>query len=539
VAIRSEFSRIAIVNRGEAAMRLVRAAREESRAGEASLVSIALYTDPDRHAAFVRDADEAFHLGPATFVDPADGRRKNGYLDYAALERALLATHAEAAWVGWGFVSEHAEFAELCRKLGVVFLGPEPEVMRALGDKIGSKRMAEACAPWSGGPVDALEQARTVARELGFPLMVKATAGGGGRGIRRVRSEADLAEAFAAARSEALVACGDATVFLERLLEGSRHIEVQIVGDGQGTTWALGVRDCTVQRRNQKVIEESPSPALSQAQHREICEAAARLGTQACYRGAGTVEFLYDPAEKRFSFMEVNARLQVEHPVTECTTGLDLVKLQLHVGRGLPLEGEPPTPRGHAIEVRVNAEDPEQGFAPAPGLIEVLRWPGGPGVRIDSGFLEGDRVAPEFDNMLAKVIAHGRDREEALARLRRALGEMRLALRGGASNRGFLLGLLDRPEVVSGEVDVGWLDRLAARGEHLERRHADVAIVQAAIDAYDAELEREEQAFYATAARGRLRLRREVGVEVELRRGGSRSRAASVDSASARGATRS
>ncbi|NNL67177.1 MAG: ATP-grasp domain-containing protein, partial [Myxococcales bacterium] len=521
-----DFSRIAIVNRGECAMRLVRAVREENQDADADLVSIALYTDPDRRALFVREADEAFRLGPASFVDPADGRRKNGYLDYAALERALTAVRADAVWVGWGFVSEHAEFAELCRKLGVNFLGPSPEVMRSLGDKIGSKRLAEESgvpvAPWSGGAVETLEQARRVANELGFPLMVKATAGGGGRGIRRVRAETELDEAFTGARSEALAACGDATVFMERLLEGSRHIEVQIVGDGQGTTWALGVRDCTVQRRNQKVIEESPSPALSPEQHREICDAAARLGTRAGYRGAGTVEFLYDPLKQRFSFMEVNARLQVEHPVTECTTGADLVKLQLHVGRGLPLVGDPPPPQGHAIEVRINAEDPERGFAPAPGLIELMRWPGGPGVRIDSGFIEGDRVAPEFDNMLAKLIVHGRDRAEALGRLRRALLEMRLAVRGGASNRGFLLGLLERPEVRSGEVDVGWLDRLSAQGEHLTARHADVAVVQGAIEAYDAELEQEERHFYATAARGRLRLRREIGVDLELRCRGTR-----------------
>ncbi len=517
----STFSRIAIVNRGEAAMRLVRAVREARTAFGNELISIALYTDSDRQALFVREADEAHHLGPASFVDPADGRRKNGYLDYRALERAIVESRAEAVWVGWGFVSEHADFADLCRKLGVVFLGPSPEVMRELGDKIGSKRVAEEVgvpvAPWSGGPVETADEARRVAHSLGYPLMVKATAGGGGRGIRKVRSEAELEEAFTSARAEALASCGDATVFMERLLEGSRHIEVQIVGDGQGTTWALGVRDCTVQRRNQKVIEESPSAALTPDQHREICEAAARLGTRVGYRGAGTVEFLYDPVQKVFSFMEVNARLQVEHPVTEETTGADLVKLQLHVGRGLPLKGDPPQPVGHAIEVRVNAEDPERGFAPAPGLIELARWPGGAGVRIDTGFVEGDRVAAEFDSMLAKLIVHGRDRDEALARLRRALSEMRLAVRGGASNRGFLLGLIQHPDVVSNEVDVGWLDRLAATGEHLTTGGADVALVQAAIDGYDDAADLEQNRFFATAARGRLGVGREVGLDFELR----------------------
>ncbi len=519
------FRRIAIVNRGEAAVRLIRAVRELNRDEASRLHTIALYTEPDRRALFVQEADEAYDLGSAIFADERDGRRKNRYLDYAALERALRETRAEAVWVGWGFVSEHAEFADLCERLGVVFVGPDPAVMRSLGDKIGSKRMAEEAgvpvAPWSGGPVESLAEATQHAERLGYPLMVKATAGGGGRGIRRVPSAAELAGAFEEARSEAAKGFGDATVFMERLLEGARHIEVQIIGDGH-TTWALGVRDCTVQRRNQKVIEESPSPALTPEQHAEILAAAARLGDRAGYRNAGTVEFLYDPVTESFSFMEVNARLQVEHPVTECTTGVDLVKLQLHVARGGRLEGEPPKPSGHAIELRVNAEDPERGFAPSPGLVELFRLPGGPGIRIDSGFVEGDSVAPEFDSMLAKLIATGRDREEALGRLERALLEMGIAIRGGASNKGFLLGLLRRPEVRSGEVNVGWLDALAAREEHLPREGLGVAILQAAIDAYDEDLAVERTQFYATAARGRLRVRAEVGCEVELRNRGER-----------------
>jgi len=515
------FRRIAVVNRGEAAMRVIRAIQELNQEHGAELVSVALYTEPEARAMFVREADHAQSLGAASFVDPRDGRRKNRYLDYAALEGALREVRAEAAWVGWGFVAEHAEFAELCRKLDIVFIGPSPETMRALGDKIGSKRMAEAAgvplAPWSGGPVDDLSQAREAAHRLGYPLMVKATAGGGGRGIRRVESEVDLDAAFRSARDEALASFGDATVFLERQVEGARHIEVQIVGDGSGHTWALGVRDCTVQRRNQKVIEESPSAVLSEQQASELCHAAARLGTHAGYRGAGTVEFLYDPRDASFSFMEVNARLQVEHPVTECTTGLDLVKLQFYVASGGRLESTPPTPSGHAIEVRINAEDPERGFAPAPGEITLFVPPGGPGIRVDSGFAVGDRVAPEFDSMLAKVIAHGSDRIEALARLRRALREMKLVVRGGANNRGFLLGLLGRPEVQSGQVDVGWLDRLALDGGHLGFEHAEVALLVAAIEGYDSELDRQRAQFYATAARGRVRVPQEVGCELKLR----------------------
>ncbi|MGH0036321.1 MAG: biotin carboxylase N-terminal domain-containing protein [Myxococcota bacterium] len=513
--------RVAIVNRGEAAVRLIRAVRELSRERGEDWRVIALHTDPDDQSLFVREADETWSLGSASFEDPRDGRRKSRYLDYEALERALVETRADAAWVGWGFVAEHEAFAELCRRLEVAFIGPTPETMRALGDKIGSKRLAEKAgvpvAPWSGGPVADLDAARGHAEQLGYPLMVKATAGGGGRGIRRVRNGTELADAFESARSEALKGFGDDTVFMERLLEGARHIEVQIVGDGQGGCWALGVRDCTVQRRNQKVIEESPSPVLTPEEHEAVCAAAVRLGLAADYRNAGTVEFLFDPVERVFSFMEVNARLQVEHPVTECTSGADLVKLQLFVAAGGRLEGDPPPSRGHAIEVRVNAEDPERGFAPSPGRIELFRPPSGPGIRVDSGFVEGDRIAPDFDSMLAKVIASGRDRREALSRLQRALREMRLAVKGGATNKGFLLGLLERDEVLTSEVDVGWLDRLAGAGEHLPKRHAEIAVLQGAVDAYEAERQVEQARFYATAARGRLRVRREVGCNVELR----------------------
>jgi len=516
--------RIAVVNRGEAALRAIRAVQDLRAAGDEGLVAIALHTEAERRGLFVREADEAWDLGSASFTDPADGQRKNRYLDYAALERALVETRADAAWVGWGFVSEHARFADLCERLGVVFIGPEGDTIRRLGDKIGSKRLAEEAdvpvAPWSGGPVEDLDQAREQAERLGYPLMVKATAGGGGRGIRRVRGPEELRSAFESARSEALKGFGDATVFMERLVEGARHVEVQILGDGRGTTWALGVRDCTIQRRNQKVLEETPSAALTAEQQRELCDAARRLGDLAGYRGAGTVEFLYDTASGRFSFMEVNARLQVEHPVTEETTGVDLVKRQIAVARGERLEGPEPLQRGHAIEVRVCAEDPERGFAPAPGRIDLLQAPGGPGLRIDAGCVEGDRVPPEFDSMIAKVVAHGADRAEALGRLRRALREMRLVVGGGASNKGFLLALLDRPEVESGEVDVGWLDHLSARGEHLPTAHADVALVAGAIEAYEAELEVERAHFFATAARGRPRVRDEIGRRVELQHRG-------------------
>ena len=421
------FERIAIVNRGEPARRLITAVRELNAEYARALKTIALYTDPDRRAMFVRDADESYSLGPATYVDPRDGKRKSSYLDYQRLETALRAIRAEAVWVGWGFVAEHAEFADLCARMGVVFIGPSGDVMRALGDKIRSKQAAEAAevpvAPWSGGPVESLEDAHAQAERLGFPLMVKATAGGGGRGIRKVLAADGVKEAFESARSEALSGFGDDTVFMERMVTGARHVEVQIIADHTGRTWALGVRDCSVQRRNQKVIEESPSPVMTREQEASLCAAAARLGQTVGYVNAGTVEFLYAPESGVFSFMEVNARLQVEHPVTEMITGLDIVKLQLHVAAGGTLDGDPPEAAGHAIEVRLNAEDPGNNFAPAPGAIELFRLPIGSGLRIDTGVEVGDVVPADFDSMIAKFIAHGRTRAEAMARLRRALAE--------------------------------------------------------------------------------------------------------------------
>ncbi len=504
-------------------MRLVHAVRELNDGRDEPLVVIALYTEPERHAMFVREADEAVCIGPATFVD--DGRRKNGYLDFAALERALLDTQAEAVWVGWGFVAEQPEFVERCEKLGIVFVGPDSSVMRALGDKISAKRLAEECgvpvAPWSGGAVETVDEARHHAARIGFPFMIKATAGGGGRGIRRVDGPADLETAFHRARDEARATFGDPTVFMERCLESARHVEVQVIADGLGGVWAVGVRDCTLQRRHQKVVEESASTALTEAQEDDLRAAATRLVRAAGYRNAATVEFLYQPEEKAVSFMEVNARLQVEHPVTEVTTGLDLVKLQLHVAAGGALAGDPPPRAGHAIEVRLNAEDPERGFAPAPGRVELLRVPTGPGLRVDRGVAEGDTVPAEFDSMIAKLVAWGNDREEALARLRRALVETAVVVRGGTTNKGFLLGLLDRAEVRNGEFDNAWLDQLASRGDVLSTGHADVAVLAAAVDAFDADVAVDQARFYGWARRGRPKADAPVGRPIDLRHHGT------------------
>ncbi len=509
------FHRLAIVNRGEPAMRAIRAVRELNEDAEDPITLIALYTESEHHAMFVREADEAFALS-------------GGYLDFRSLEEALVTSRADAAWVGWGFVAEHPDFSELCERLGIVFVGPNPSAMRLLGDKVAAKRLAEEAglpvAPWSGGAVGPLDEAARSAEEIGFPLLIKAAAGGGGRGIRRVEAADQLEGALRSARAEALDAFGDDSVLLEKLIEPARHVEVQLIADGQGSAWAVGVRDCSVQRRNQKVIEESSSPALSADQERMLGEAAARLALQASYRGAATVEFLFQPEEGLLSFMEVNTRLQVEHPVTEAATGLDLLKLQLHVAAGGRLEGEPPTPVGHAIEARINAEDPELGFAPAPGRISLLRFPGGPGIRIDAGMTEGDSIPAEFDSMIAKLVAWGRDRGEALARLRCALAETTIVVDGGTTNVGFLLDLLSRPEVRSGEVDTGWLDRLQLRGETSPTRHAEVALVAAAVELADAQTAVDRATFYAFARRGRPETQAPPAREVELRHRGQRYR---------------
>jgi acetyl/propionyl-CoA carboxylase alpha subunit/acetyl-CoA carboxylase carboxyltransferase component len=517
------FRRLAVVNRGEAAMRLIHAVREINETRAEPITVIALYTRPERQAMFVRHADEAYCLGPATTVG-ADGRRRNGYLDYARLERALVESRADAAWPGWGFVAEQPEFADLCERLGIVFVGPSGDVMRRLGDKVAAKRLAEASAvpvaPWSDGPVADLAEAERHADAIGLPLLIKAAAGGGGRGIRRVDRRADLGAALASARAEAHDAFGDDTVFMESLVTPARHVEVQVIADGQGAAWAVGVRDCSCQRRHQKVIEESASPALTPPQEEDIKSAACRLALACDYRGAATVEFLYEPAQRRFSFMEVNTRLQVEHPVTEAVTGLDLVKLQLHVAAGGRLEGEPPPPQGHAVEARLNAEDPALGFAPTPGRVQRLELPTGPGVRVDCGIAAGDAIPAEFDSMIAKLIAVGRDRDEALARLRQAVRSTVAVLEGGTTNRAFLLDVLDRPEMRSGDIDTSWLDGLQLDGEPGPAPEAHAALAQAAIELSDDETAADRGRFYALARRGRPQASGGAGRTIDLRHRG-------------------
>ncbi len=459
----------------------------------------------------MREADIAYELGAAS---------ARPYLDLAVLERALVETGADAAWVGWGFVAEDPAFAELCDRIGVAFVGPSADAMRKLGDKIGAKLIAEEVgvpvAPWSRGAVEDLDAAIRSAGEVGYPLMLKATAGGGGRGIRVITNEAELVDAYQRTSLEAERAFGSGVVFLERLVTGARHVEVQVIADGQGTAWALGVRDCSVQRRNQKVIEESASPVLSPEQTQELKASAERLAIAVGYCGAATVEFLYHPGDRLFAFLEVNTRLQVEHPITEITTGVDLVKAQLHVAAGGKLDGSKPTEFGHAIEARLNAEDPDRDFAPSPGRIARLNLPTGPGIRVDTGVSEGDTIPADFDSMIAKIIAYGRDRDEALGRLRRAMAETTVVIEGGATNKSFVLDLLDQPEVIDASADTGWIDRVRGEGRLVSHRHSAVALAAAAIEAYEEEERVELQRLLSTAFGGRPQVQHESGRPLEL-----------------------
>ncbi|MFC5138539.1 carboxyl transferase domain-containing protein [Actinomycetospora rhizophila] len=520
------FQRLAIVNRGEPAMRLINAVREWNAEHSGALPpirTIAVHTAVDRHAMAVREADEAVLIGP----DDPDDMGPVPYLDLAELERALVATRADAVWPGWGFVSERAEFAALCERLGITFVGPGSETMQRLGDKIESKRIAESVgvpmAPWSGGPVADVDAARAAAEKIGFPLMVKATAGGGGRGIRFVARPEDLDDAFTRASAEGARTAGDGTVFLEGAVRGGRHVEVQVVADAAGGVVTLGVRDCSVQRRNQKVLEESASTALDAEQDRLLRRSAADLARAAGYVNAGTVEFLYDPRGDVLTFMEVNTRLQVEHPVTEAVTGVDVVKLQLHVAMGGELaevlgDVDPihPPASGHAIEARLTAEDPERGFAPAPGAIRHLVLPAGPGIRVDTGVATGDVIPPQYDSMIAKVIAWGRTRDEARARLARAIRQTAVVVEGGTTNKAFLLDLLSRPEVTEGTADTTWLDTMMADG-YTPPRRVDIALLAAAVEAHEAHEFRQQGRLFLSAERGRPEVGHEVWHQVDVR----------------------
>jgi acetyl-CoA carboxylase biotin carboxylase subunit len=440
--------KILVANRGEIAVRIIRACRE------LGIETVAVHSEPDSDALHVHLADEDVCIGPGPAVE--------SYLNIPRIISAAEITNCDAVHPGYGFLSESAKFAEICARCNLVFIGPTPETIRAVGDKAEARRTMAAASvpvlPGSDGPVGDLAVARTVASRIGFPVLLKASAGGGGRGMRKVLEVNELEGAFAAASAEALAAFGNGELYVEKLALDPRHVEVQVMGDGEGHVVHLFERECSVPRRHQKLIEESPSPALDAATRAELCAAGVRAASVIDYRGAGTVEFLLD-RDGRFYFMEMNARIQVEHPVTELITGRDLVKEQIRVASGLPLsfrQGDIQV-SGHAIECRVNAEDPSRNFAPSPGTVKNLHVPGGPGIRVDTHLFAGASVPPHYDSLVAKVLAHGRDREEAIVRVRRALAEF--SLEGVKTTVPLLLEILEDPGFLSGDYDTGFLER--------------------------------------------------------------------------------
>ena len=410
------FSRILIANRGEIALRIIRACKE------LGVETVIVYSQADRNASYLHLADDRICVGEAPSAD--------SYLNIPRIIAAAEIADVQAIHPGYGFLAENNHFAEVCRSCKIEFIGPSVETMASVGDKIRAKEIAKAAGvptiPGSDGPVEDVEQAMAVANEIGYPVGIKAAAGGGGRGIRAVHNEASLRSAFRQAGAEAEVAFGDGRLYLEKWVESMRHVEVQILGDSYGNMIHLWERDCTIQRRRQKLIEESPSPALSEELRQEICRAAVRLCAEANYFNAGTVEFILDGED--YYFMEVNARIQVEHPVTEMVTGIDLVQWQLKIAAGekLDIRQQDVARNGWAIECRINAEDPEHGFRPSPGKIESYVPPGGPGVRLDSHVYQGYVIPSNYDSLIGKLIAHRDTRDEAAATMRRALWEYQI-----------------------------------------------------------------------------------------------------------------
>ena len=443
--------KILIANRGEIAVRVVRACRD------LGLGSVAVYSDADRAARHVRMADEACWIGPSPAAD--------SYLRGDRLIEAALAAGADAIHPGYGFLSERASFAAACRDAGLLFIGPSPEAIALMGDKTAARQAALAAGvpvvPGTDGPLPADiddEALLAAADAVGYPLLVKAAAGGGGKGMRLVSGPAALVDAVRAARSEALSAFGEPAVYLERRLERPRHIEVQVLADQHGTVLPFVERECSLQRRHQKVLEETPSPAVTPARRRQLADAAASIARAAGYTNAGTIEFLLD-ASGAFYFLEMNTRLQVEHPITEEVTGVDLVTWQIRIAAGERLTLEPSrllAPVGHAIECRIYAEDADAGFVPSPGTITALRPPAGPGVRDDGAVETGSEVSLFYDPLLSKLVTRGEDRRQAMARMQRALSEYTVA--GVRTTIPFFTWLLQEPSFVAGDVHTGWLD---------------------------------------------------------------------------------
>ncbi|AXJ12276.1 acetyl-CoA carboxylase biotin carboxylase subunit [Streptococcus pluranimalium] len=442
------FKKLLIANRGEIAVRIIRAARE------LGIATVAVYSEADKDALHTILADEAICIGPARSTD--------SYLNMSSVLSAAIVTGAEAIHPGFGFLSENSKFATMCEEMNISFIGPSAQVMDKMGDKINARREMIAAGvpviPGSDGEVHTADQALEIASHIGYPVMLKASAGGGGKGIRKVEQEEDLAAAFESASQEALAAFGNGAMYIEKVVYPARHIEVQILGDSFGHIVHLGERDCSLQRNNQKVLEESPSVAIGKTLRQELGSAAVRAAEAVSYVNAGTIEFLLDEQSGNFYFMEMNTRVQVEHPVTEFVTGVDIVKEQIKIAAGLELsvKQEDIVISGHAIECRINAENPKFNFAPSPGKITELHMPaGGVGLRVDSAVYNGYTIPPYYDSMIAKIIVHGENRFDALMKMQRALYEFEVE--GLVTNADFQLDLISDKHVIAGDYDTSFL----------------------------------------------------------------------------------
>ena len=445
------FDKLLVANRGEIAVRVIRAAKE------LGLRTVAVFSDADKDSLAVRFADEAVRIGPP--------QAAKSYLDGEAIIGAARQTGAGAIHPGYGFLSENARFADAVAAAGLVFVGPSAETIRVMGDKAAARAAAQAAGvpivAGTEGEVADLEQALGEARRIGFPVMLKASAGGGGRGIRVAANEAEFEHHFHTAQAEATAAFGSGALYLERFLNRARHIEVQVMGDGERVLHFFE-RECSLQRRRQKIWEEAPSPALDDATRQALCASAVRLAERVGYRGAGTLEYLYDDETGEFFFIEMNTRIQVEHPITEMITGVDLVREMILIAQGEKLKRAQSdvTARGAAIEVRINAEDPDKNFRPSPGKVSALTLPGGPGIRVDTMLYPGYTVPPYYDSLLAKIVVHAETRQGALARLRRALDEF--AIEGVVTTAALHKRLAQTADVQAGHFDTGFLERLLA-----------------------------------------------------------------------------
>ncbi|SQB33718.1 acetyl-CoA carboxylase biotin carboxylase subunit [Clostridium cochlearium] len=442
------FKKILIANRGEIAVRIIRACREMG------IETVAVYSEIDKESLHAEMADEAICIGPPS--------PKDSYLNIKNILSATVLTGAEAIHPGFGFLSENSKFASMCKECNIVFIGPDSELIDKMGNKSNARRIMEeagvAVVPGSKKPIENSQEALDLAEKIGYPVMIKASAGGGGRGIRVVKHEKELIEAINTAKKEALSAFGDDSMYMEKYIECPKHVEIQILGDNYGNIVYLGERDCSIQRRNQKILEEAPCSVITQELRNKMGEAAVRAAKYVGYKNAGTIEFLLDK-HNNFYFMEMNTRIQVEHPITEFITGVDLIKEQIKIAAGMKLSfsQEDIKIQGHSIECRINAEDTLNNFMPCPGRISGLFIPGGLGIRVDSNIYDGYTIPPTYDSMIAKLIVHGRDRHEAINKMKRALGEF--LIDGIKTNIDYHMSILNNEKFISGNYDTGFIGR--------------------------------------------------------------------------------